>query len=144
MTRCNRWNADWTPEKIAVVREHWGKKTARQIGAMIGKSKNAVSGKATHLGLEKLRSAGVRRVRPSTPSPEPKPTGSHFPGMKAWADAPRTDECQWLDGDPKAREFCRKTTVSGSSYCAEHHKRCWVPPGLQKRAARKVDYRRTG
>lgn len=44
----------WTSEMVATVRDHWGSKSAREIGDMVGKSKNAVIGKADRLGLKRL------------------------------------------------------------------------------------------
>ncbi len=42
----------WTADRVAVVRCHWGgDKSAAEIGELIGKSKDAVIGKAHRLGL---------------------------------------------------------------------------------------------
>lgn len=35
--------------------------------------------------------------------------------------------CQWIEGEPRERNFCGKPAKAGSSYCEEHHKRCWRP-----------------
>ena len=34
--------------------------------------------------------------------------------------------CQWLSGEPRARDFCGKPTLRDSSYCSEHHAICWI------------------
>lgn len=58
----------WTSDMIAILRSHWGMTRAKQIGDMIGKSKNAVIGKANRLGLKalkispKTREAAVRNI----------------------------------------------------------------------------------
>ena len=33
--------------------------------------------------------------------------------------------CQWLDGEPKERNFCGAKAQPGSSYCPGHHRRCY-------------------
>lgn len=35
--------------------------------------------------------------------------------------------CQWLDGDPRARDFCAKPVKLGSSYCPAHDARAHKP-----------------
>ncbi len=34
--------------------------------------------------------------------------------------------CQWLEGDPRDRNFCNLPVKEDSSYCEEHHKRCYT------------------
>lgn len=46
-------------------------------------------------------------------------------------DPPPPKTCQWLDGDPADRRFCGRPVTehpdgSRSSYCAEHHSRCYM------------------
>ena len=38
----------------------------------------------------------------------------------------KVSSCQWLDGEPKLRQFCDAPVKQGSSYCPDHHARCWV------------------
>lgn len=45
-------------------------------------------------------------------------------------DGPPPKTCQWLHGDPRDRDFCGQPTTKHpdgrrSSYCEEHHARCW-------------------
>jgi hypothetical protein len=40
--------------------------------------------------------------------------------------------CQWLEGEPRVRDFCGAPTTrhkdgKRSSYCRGHHRRCWKP-----------------
>lgn len=43
----------------------------------------------------------------------------------------RTDfsRCQWVEGEPKERDFCGKPVKPGSSYCEHHHARCYYKKG---------------
>lgn len=57
-----RSGEDWTPENIRILTELWANESlsARQIGNVIGMSKNAVIGKAGRLGLPRKK-RGVRQ-----------------------------------------------------------------------------------
>ncbi|HYC05526.1 MAG TPA: hypothetical protein VED40_19700 [Azospirillaceae bacterium] len=37
--------------------------------------------------------------------------------------------CQYMRGEPSARDFCGRPSAPGSSYCGRHHARCHQPPG---------------
>lgn len=41
----------WTPREDEILAREWGKKSSREIGALIGKSRNAVIGRAYRLRL---------------------------------------------------------------------------------------------
>lgn len=47
----------WTEEKIAVLKKYWGVMKAKEIGALIGTTKNAVIGKAGRLMLARLHAS---------------------------------------------------------------------------------------
>lgn len=57
----------WTAAQIETLCEHWGSKRASEIGALIGKTGNAVIGKANRLNLPMVSSeqryAWVRETR---------------------------------------------------------------------------------
>lgn len=38
--------------------------------------------------------------------------------------------CQFIEGEPSADDTCKcnAPVKPGSSYCPEHHERCWLPP----------------
>jgi hypothetical protein len=36
--------------------------------------------------------------------------------------------CQWLDGEPKERNFCGSRTRGGRPFCDRHHRICWRKP----------------
>ena len=101
----------WTPQRIAILRREYGNgKTAREIGDMVDRSRNAVIGKAHRLGLrmteESWRSNMSRAQR------------------KRWGErqpAPRA--CQWLEGEPRERDFCGAPVIASASYCEAHYRR---------------------
>lgn len=48
--------------------------------------------------------------------------------------------CQWIEDDPAVDPTkCGKETVPDSSYCSDHHFRCYIP--LPRRIRTKVDRR---
>lgn len=130
---------DWTDEALTKARALWDAGySASEIGRAIGTSKNSVIGKAHRLGW------------PSRPSPIREPTGRKphvrrivdtptLPQLRTVAcamTAPRFDpeitparSCQWIEGAPsRGASFCGSPVQHGSSYCAEHHARCWITP----------------
>ena len=77
----------------------------------------------------------VGRVRTHTPSGPtdtrcrviPFPARGRFRDVSGW----RVKACQWIDGDPKHRAhepeiYCGFAVKPGSSYCQDHHSRCYV------------------
>lgn len=60
----------WTDEERQTLRDNWANMTAKQIGNMIGRTRNAIIGAAARLGLApKARSGG----KPSQPKPTASP-----------------------------------------------------------------------
>ena len=110
----------WTAEMVAVVKRHWGNKSAREIGDMIDRNRNAVIGKAHRLGLTINVISNGRRNRLDQSA-----------GDKPCFQSPRYDQCQWLEDEPRDRDFCLAPSREGSSYCEAHHGRCvigyWTP-----------------
>jgi hypothetical protein len=55
--------------------------------------------------------------------------GRHFYAIQPGFDGAPPQRCQYISGDPSADEACKcdYPAVSGSAYCAHHHRRCWVP-----------------
>ena len=94
----------WTDEKVAKLKELWGKgNTAAQIASIIGGiSRNAVIGKAHRLGLSSRPSPIKRKMIPLAAVSERM--------------------CQWPIGDPGDPEFhfCGKPALHGRPYCEDH------------------------
>lgn len=128
----------WTAEKIAVVKRHWGDKSASEIAEMIGSmSRNAVIGKAHRLGLtadiiakgRQLNTKHRANIRSAARREQIKEGSSA--NIKPGFQSPRAPTCQWLEGEPRDRNFCAAAAKRGSSYCEAHYKRCidghWTP-----------------
>lgn len=37
----------------------------------------------------------------------------------------RVKTCQWIEGEPRGRDFCGAPVLGGSPYCEAHHRRCY-------------------
>ena len=77
-------------------------------------------GLAVQLGAEKRK-----RDRPS-PRDKPDPLAP-VKKLKRTIGGWRPKACQFIEGEPSFDESCkcRKPLLPGSSYCPEHHARCW-------------------
>ena len=76
--------AKWSEEKDAVLKAHWGRIRPREIGKMLGTTKNAVIGRAHRIGMPHTTAPaqlklvdtqgraviGTHYVRPTTPPSE--------------------------------------------------------------------------
>jgi GcrA cell cycle regulator len=72
----------WTAEQIEILRVQWGHGlTGREIGKMIGKTRNAVIGKAHRLKLE-ARVERVRATQPRAPKEQVTPKPKRSPRKK--------------------------------------------------------------
>tara|TARA_R110000824_G_scaffold73958_6_gene188267 strand:+ start:1096 stop:1515 length:420 start_codon:yes stop_codon:yes gene_type:complete len=103
--------AAWTAEETATLKELWGSGvTARQISAVIGRSRGAVIGRANRLGLSTPKPAAVcESVRP--------------------LPATKMENCQFPIGNHPYR-WCSEPPVPGNStdvYCAAHYAKCYRP-----------------
>lgn len=110
----------WSADQVAIVRANWGQgKSAKEIADLIGKSRNAVIGKAHRLGLKTpVKKKDGRRLKAKRRIME-KPRGKRRITKGA-------SGCQWLDGEPRERQFCGAPRLEDSSYCEAHHARCWI------------------
>ena len=109
----------WTADEIVRLKEAWDDgMAAASIGALLGKTRNAVIGKAHRLRLPQHDGAKIKAL----------------PHLHLANDARL---CQFPIGDPKKKNFrfCHDETKPGSSYCPLHHKKCYqsyIPSGLGK------------
>lgn len=115
----------WSAEKDAVVREQWGVKRAREIGRLIGMTKSAVLGRASRLGLRQLKPGRPRTQTSRLPKRNRAPISQKSTSRPKLAINDNVG-CQWLDGEPRERRFCGRPRRDQSSYCDDHHQRCWI------------------
>ena len=143
----------WTDEKVAKLKELWGKgNTASQIAEIIGGiSRNAVIGKAHRLNLSakiKTRSASVNHGSKTFQENEKvKPARvrrSKFKSLIIEKDFepenPKQLEelddnsCKWPIGHPDESSFyfCGRTSLKDFSYCKLHLLYAYQPKGKKE------------
>lgn len=79
LTRFDDDMADWTGDDLALLRREWGNgKSAGDIGAMLGRSRNSVIGKAFRLGLSAKTPASI-----ALPTTKPRTKTKDVPAAAA-------------------------------------------------------------
>ena len=134
----------WPLERDEALRALWmqdqPRLSATEIAAKLGTTKNAVIGRVHRLKLPSRVSPIQRAARgdkpkpvraavarqPSAPKPPPAPRSP--PVIARTPPVVRHRSCQWVEGNRPAWRFCDAPTAGASSYCAEHHARCFVKP----------------
>ncbi len=150
----------WTEEKVAKLKELWGKgNTASQIAEIIGGiSRNAVIGKAHRLNLSakiKTRSASVNHGSKTFQENDKfKPTRGRRSKFKSLLiekdfepENPKQLEelddnsCKWPIGHPDESSFyfCGRTSLKDFSYCKLHLLYAYQPKGKKEDVNEKDD-----
>lgn len=142
---------EWTDAMDSALRDAWGRglSTSAIAKAIAGATKNAIIGRARRIGLEKhanangvklrVRAEGIVRKRrarsklqaaaPAQEKPsEPVIIGVHIMDRAKW-------QCAWPLWPREATSglCCGKKAKKGSSYCDEHHERCYQKPPQRRR-----------
>ena len=150
----------WTDEKVAKLKELWGKgSTASQIAEIIGGiSRNAVIGKAHRLNLSakiKTRTAtssqNYENSREEKSLKGRKSRRSKFKSLIIEKDfepenpkqLEELDEnsCKWPIGHPdeKSFYFCGRSSLKDFSYCKLHLLYAYQPKGKKEEVAEKEE-----
>lgn len=141
----------WTEEEDKIIHEEWGKLTAKELGKILNRTRNAVIGRANRLKLRKGVATGPRKKPYHKEKPIDRRT-TIFTQVtivprppKVRTAMPKTDipyvpspDKMYRDGkgvhitalqnyhcraidDPKSLMFCGKDVKGGSSFCPHHH-----------------------
>lgn len=147
-------NPKWTPEKIAELRRLWasGHGPTAIASIMSGVTANAISGKASALGLPRKGYPKVRKPAPPRDyktdnllafarKPRPQPTSTLWDKTETsrpFLERGRT-ECAWPLGERGDYHACCAPTMEGDTYC-EHHR--LMAGGLKVPGVRIGDFKR--
>ena len=150
----------WTDEKVAKLKELWGKgNTASQIAEIIGGlSRNAVIGKAHRLNLSaKIKTRTATSNQKFDNSLEEKNNNksrgrrSKFKSLIIEKDFEpenpiqleelNENTCKWPIGHPNEKSFyfCGRSSLKDFSYCKLHLLYAYQPKGKKEDVADKVD-----
>jgi GcrA cell cycle regulator len=137
----------WTEQRITTMTTMWAEGlSATEIAKTLGYvSRGAVLGKLHRMDLmRKLPGRAHRRPKPiprAIPVPVPPIVSEPFiepePSARTALFNLTDKSCRFPIGDVGTPDFgfCGRTPRHHSPYCAEHHKRCFVPLTPRHRAA---------
>ena len=123
----------WTEDQITELVKLWNEgKTTAEIGRALGKTKNAVVGKAHRLSLSARPSPIKRSKAAETATPSAKKAAARTPKappQQPEAQGKRKPLCQWPFGHPDMPDFhfCLKPALPSKPYCAEHCAVAYIP-----------------
>lgn len=135
--------SEWSEDEDTILREKWGNTNAAEIGGEIGRTKNAVIGRAHRIGLEPIKRVSKR---PRSPKPRREKRMRFRPEYKRIVPqslfAPPSLavsildlgplQCSYIEGDD--RLCCGQPTVTGARWCAFHYRVVYRPIDGGKRA----------
>lgn len=90
--------------------------TAQKIGDLLGRTRNAIIGRAHRLNFTfKSRDSDKKKIRKKS---EPKPIKEPPKSLAMSLLSLRHNQCRW----PFETTFCEEVRTPGMSYCPTHHK----------------------
>ena len=137
----------WSDADVKFLQDNYGKAgwSTGALSIYLGKSRNAVIGKADRLGLttERTSSPPPPRVPASPPKvvplrpPKRKPKAARIEDLDL-AAIPMADKgegCRFIPGQPAGPDtvFCGREKQRESSYCRYHHALCHRREGWHDR-----------
>lgn len=120
--------------------------TRREIGEELGLDQSVISTRVNHLRVKGRLAWPEKRSKKRAAAPEREPERDlgkkdrrgvvHSdrgyikikPGQGKPVPVASFKTCQWLEGEPRDRNFCAAPVQVDSPYCPEHHAICYEPP----------------
>lgn len=112
----------WTDEKVATLKKHWGVLKAREIGALIGMTRNAVLGKAHRMRMGKL--CGTIHLPVYAPKKVEAPLATQSGQGVSFQECVAVNGCRYPYDNGT---WCGQATTA-CDMCQEHHARCYTKP----------------